>query len=215
MAAPGRAKGPVADLLPPGPPVEVRVSPAPIVVECSGTRIARAEALDAAGRRITEHIEYVWQLEPPGIGRLETVEGSPDRVRVIGGEQPGSGALSVVASGDGSSARADVAVEVVEQLARGRGAEGIPEPELVHHSGSAWRSRMLDGRWQVNTGHRDFRAVEDRPAVKLRYLAMLFAKEVVLRSHLDPRFELPLEQLVEVAAYADRNIAARRGTRRQ
>jgi hypothetical protein len=45
--------------------------------------------------------------------------------------------------------------------------------------------------------------------VDLRYLAMLFAKEVVLRSTLDPRLERPLEQLVEIAAYADRNLAAR------
>ena len=38
---------------------------------------------------------------------------------------------------------------------------------------------------------------------------MLFAKEVVLRSHQDPRFVEPLEQLVEVAAFADRNLANR------
>lgn len=210
-----RSMGPVADLLPPGPPVEVRIAPAPVAVECNGARTARAEALDAAGRRAAEPIEYTWGLEPAGLGRLEPVEGSPARVRVAAGALPGNGALSVVARGDGSSARAEVEVEVVEQLARGRGSEGIPEPELVHHPGASWRSRMLDGRWQVNTGHRDYRVVADRSAVKLRYLAMLFAKEVVLRSHLDPRFEQPLEQLVEVAAYADRNIAARRGPRRQ
>ena len=45
--------------------------------------------------------------------------------------------------------------------------------------------------------------------------ALLFAKEVVLRSGGDPRFEAPLEQLVEVAAYADRRLAAARGGRRK
>ena len=49
----------------------------------------------------------------------------------------------------------------------------------------------------------------DRPQLKLRYLAMLFAKEVVLRSHQDPRFIEPLEQMVEVAAFAGRNLANR------
>ncbi len=53
-----------------------------------------------------------------------------------------------------------------------------------------------------------------RPALKLRYLAMLFAKEVVLRSSQDPRLELPLEPLVEVAAYADRQLSRGRGARR-
>jgi len=38
---------------------------------------------------------------------------------------------------------------------------------------------------------------------------MLFAKEAVLRSHQDPRFIEPLEQLVEVAALAGRNLANR------
>ena len=39
------------------------------------------------------------------------------------------------------------------------------------------------------------------------------AKEVVLRSNADPRLEKPLEQFVEVAAFADRNLS-RRGRRR-
>ena len=72
---------------------------------------------------------------------------------------------------------------------------------------------MVDGKWHVNSGHRDFQDVIDRPSLKLRYLAMLFAKEVVLRSHQDPRLEAPLEQLVEVAGYADRNLAAKKGAR--
>ena len=79
----------------------------------------------------------------------------------------------------------------------------------MHLPGAAWRSRMEDGRWQVNAGHRDYRANADRPALKLRYMAMLFAKEVVLRSGQDPRLEKPLEQLVEVAGYADRRLSER------
>lgn len=71
---------------------------------------------------------------------------------------------------------------------------------------------MEDGRWQVNAGHRDYRATVDRAALKLRYMTMLFAKEIVLRSHQDPRLEAPLEQLVEVGSYADRRLS-RRGRR--
>ena len=50
--------------------------------------------------------------------------------------------------------------------------------------------------------------------LKLRYLAMLFSKEVVLRSAQDPRLEAPLEQMVEVAAYADRNLSKKSRGRR-
>ena len=93
---------------------------------------------------------------------------------------------------------------------------GIPTPEFVHEPGAGWRSRMLEERWQVNSGHREFRAVVDRPTLKLRYLAMLFAKEIVLRSHQDRRpGKTPLEQLVEVAGYADRNLSQKRAPRRR
>jgi len=74
-------------------------------------------------------------------------------------------------------------------------------------------------RWQVNAGHPDYQAATERPALKLRYLAMLFAKEVVLRSAQDPRLDAPLEQLVEVASFADWNLIMQggrgRGARRR
>lgn len=61
--------------------------------------------------------------------------------------------------------------------------------------------------------------VRQKESLKLRYLAMLFAKEVVLRSAQDPRLDAPLEQLVEVASFADWNLIMQggrgRGARRR
>jgi hypothetical protein len=127
--------------------------------------------------------------------------------------EPAEGVLSVVARSGGLETWDEATVEVLEELpSSARSGEGIPEPEFVLQPGAPWRSRMLDdgGRWQVNSGHRDYRTIADQPALKVRYLAMLFAKEVVLLSHQDLRLDKPLEQLVEVAAYADRNLASRR-----
>jgi hypothetical protein len=97
-----------------------------------------------------------------------------------------------------------------EPIALPERVEGIPEPELADFPGAPWRSRLLDGRWQVNSAHPEYRAIAHSPPLKVRYLALLFAKEVVLRSAHDTRLEGPLEQLVEIAAYADRNLAGRR-----
>jgi len=138
----------------------------------------------------------------------------PGRVLFTAGEQEANATLDVVARSGESEVRAAVEVEVLEQIPSGRGKEGIPEPELIDAPGARWRSRMEDGRWQVNSGHREYRAIADRPALKLRYLAMLFAKEVVLRSHQDPRLDQPLEQLVEITAFADRNFARGRKKKR-
>jgi Histidine kinase-, DNA gyrase B-, and HSP90-like ATPase len=208
----GEASPPLAELFPPGPLAEVRLTPSPLRVECGGQRHARARALDAAGRQVEEPVTYRWQLSGP-VGRLK-VRVDPSRVLLTAAAEAATGSLGVLAESGERLARAEVGVEVVDDLPPPRSDEGIPEPELVDYPGATWRSRILDGRWQVNSGHREFRAIAGQPAVKLRYLAMLFAKEVVLRSSQDPRLEAPLEQLVEVAAYADRQLSSRRGKKK-
>jgi hypothetical protein len=205
---------PPVELLPAGPLAAVRLRPARLRAQCATARTVRATAVDAAGRPIEGPVDYAWRLEGP-IGTLRPAEGAPDRVILAAAEAPGAGLIEVMARAGGSVASAAAEVEVVEELPASRGDEGIPEPVLVDNPGAAWRSRMVDGRWEVNSGHREYRSLADRPALKLRYLAMLFAKEIVLRSSQDPRLERPLEQLVEVAAYADRNLSTRGPRRRK
>jgi len=200
-------------LFPPGPLAEVRILPSLLRLECGGERKARAVAVDAAGRPVEAVLAYAWRLTG-GVGALASEDDASPAVTVRAGDRPGKGSLAVVCRSGSVEARDEARVEVVEQLATGRD-EGIPEPELLDLPGAPWRSRVADGRWQVNSGHPEYRAIADRPQLKLRYLALLFAKEVVLRSSGDPRFEVPLEQLVEVAAYADRRLAVSRGRRRK
>jgi hypothetical protein len=196
------------ELLPPGALARVRIAPARVRVECSGTRRVRAVALDANERVIEDGVHFAWRLAGDA-GWLDADAEDAARVLFRAGDFPAAGTLEVTARAGVSEAFAAVPVEVVDEIASRRSPEGIPEPEFVDQPGAAWRSRMEDERWQVNSGHRDFVAIVDRPQLKLRYLAMLFAKEVVLRSHNDPRFVEPLEQLIEVAAFADRNLANR------
>jgi hypothetical protein len=198
-------------LLPPGPLAEVRLTPSPLRVECRGQRRARAQARDESGQAIGERVTFGWSASG-AVGQLVGDTKRADLVTLHAADTPAEGVLTVVARQDGREARAEVPVQVLEELSGGKKDEGIPDPEFVHDPGGAWRSRMLDGRWQVNSGHRDYLAVAERSPLKLRYLAMLFAKEVVLRSHQDPRLAAPLEQMVEVTGYADRNLS-RRGRR--
>ncbi|HEY3175054.1 MAG TPA: ATP-binding protein [Candidatus Polarisedimenticolia bacterium] len=200
------------DLLPPGPLASVTLSPASIRIECGGTRRVRAGAVDATGQLVDEAITFVWSSDA-SVGEIAEGE-SPEQAVFTAVDHPAEGAVRVIARSKEREARAEAPVEVLEELPARRPDEGIPEPELVSQPGSSWRSRMHEGIWQVNVGHREYRAIADRPALKLRYLAMLFAKEVVLKSTQDARLEKPLEQLVEVAAYADRHFAGRRGPRR-
>ena len=201
-----------------GPLASVRLTPSPLRVECRGTRTARAVPLDARGIPLTETVRFHWSLEG-SIGQLRGWGGgdpeTSGRVTLIAGDVPARGALHVVARSGDDNASTQVTVEVVEEIGSRRPDEGIPEPELINEPAASWRSRIQDGRWQVNVGHPEYRAVSERPALKLRLLAMLFAKEIVLRSSQDPRLDEPLEQLVEIASYADRNLAGRRGRARR
>jgi hypothetical protein len=195
-----------AELFPPGALQSVSISPARIVLETGTERTVRAIARDASGSRILAGIELQWEV----FGSVGAIRDQPPGALLVASDSPAEGILSVLARepAAGKEASAAAPVKVVEILPSGTN-EGIPEPELVDAPGAGWRSRLHDGHWQVNSGHPDYRSAASRPATKLRYLALLFAKEIVLRSSQDPRLEEPLEQLVEVAAYADRKISER------
>jgi hypothetical protein len=206
-------RGRAVDLLPPGPLARVQLDPAAVRLACGAARRIRALALDAVGRQVEETVTFAWSVVGP-VGTLNEIDGRRDAVQLQAAEDPGEGAVRVRAGANDREASAEAEVQILDAPFSGASEEGIPEPELVSIPGESWRSRVVDGRWQVNAAHRDFRSVADQPPLKLRYLAMLFSKEVVLRSSQDPRFERPLEQLVEVASYADRKIAERRRGRR-
>ncbi len=203
---PSESVADTAELFPPGPLATVSISPVRVVVEAGSEKLVRGDARDASGRKIAEGVEFAWEIWGP----VGTVRNDPRGVVVAASDSPGEGILSVHARerATGNEASAAAPVEVVEILPAGAN-EGIPEPELVDASGAPWRSRLHEERWQVNSGHPDYRASSARPGTKLRYFALLFAKEVVLRSSQDPRLEDPLEQVVEVASYADRKISER------
>ena len=201
---------PLADLLPAGPLDRVRVTPSPIRVECSGRRGVRAHAQDAKGHAIEDPATYQWSVA----GNVGTItEESPGHAVLIAAAHEADGRVAVTVRSQGREAHTEAEVMVVDEIRPARSGEGIPDPDFVNEPGGSWRSRFVDARWQINAGHRDYRAIAGRPALKLRYLAMLFAKEIVLRSSQDPRLDKPLEQLVEVAAYADRNMNERKTKR--
>jgi hypothetical protein len=195
-------------LFPAGPLARVELMPSPVRLRLGSGRQVTARAVDADGRTVEIPVRFRWHLTG-SVATLRAGE-NPDRCRIEAGDEPGDGMLAVYVWTEDREAMAETAVLVTDELPPGRSTEGIPEPELVDHPAASWRSRLVEGRWEVNSAHPDFRALADDSRLKLRYLALLFAKEVVLLSHQDPRLEAPLEQLVEVAAFGDRNLSGKR-----
>jgi hypothetical protein len=188
------------ELLPPGPLAHVEISPARPRVERLGRRGVRARATDAAGVRIVSGVSYEWRIAE-GAGTLEVADAA---AVFTAGEDAGRTRIAVTARGGGREAHAEVDVLVVDALPEAAGPRpGIPEPVFVDDPRGGWRSRLSDGRWEVNGGHRDFVIAAASPRRKLRYLAALLAKEVVLHSFPVPQGGPVLERLVSVLAMAE------------
>ena len=188
-------------LLPPGPLARVEIRPASARVERLGHCSLRARASDDGGQRLDAGVSFSWTVLGAGV-----VEGVDAAAVFAAGAEVGSARVQVVARAGGREVTAIAEVVVVEELPEAVSLAGIPEPAFVDDARGDWRSRLAGGRWEVNTAHRDFAAAAASPRRKLRYLAALLAKEVVLHSFPVPQGGPLLERLVSVLGVAERGL---------
>jgi hypothetical protein len=204
-----------AHLFPPGPLASVAIQPRDPFVEVSQRRALRAVPRDTQGRRIEGGVRFTWQITDgqvlASVRPVERDGGEPgcgERVLVEAGELPGTLTVAVTASDGAHSLEASTSVQIVEALQRrGQADLGIPEPLPVYAPGEPWHSRVVDERWEYNSGHPDYLATVDDPRRKLRYVATLLGKEIVLRRYRTDAAGAMLEQMVEVLSWIDKRIA--------
>lgn len=206
---PGESDLPAADedrqpsLLPAGPLASLRVLPERARLPRLGARTFRADARDAAGVRIDRALVIEWSAEPEAV----TIEPTGERTALVrAGEETGASILRAVVREGGEEFRAEADIEIVDELDAGAARAGIPEPVFVHEPYGAWRSRLNGERWEVNSGHPDFLLAAETGRRKLRYIASLLAKEVVLHSFPMPQLGPTLERLVSVMAMTERRL---------
>jgi len=192
----------VASFRPPGPLARVEIVPARARVERWGERRLRARATDAAGARVGG-VECTWALVE-GPGSVEAT--GPLEAAFRAGAATGTARVAVTARKENRETSAEAHVEVVEEITGNQPRAGIPEPAFIADPRGDWRSRLAGGRWEVNAAHRDYLSVEGNPRRKLRYLAALLAKEIVLHSYPMPQGGMLLERLVAVLTVADRRL---------
>jgi histidine kinase/DNA gyrase B/HSP90-like ATPase len=191
-------------LLRPGPLAAVEIRPAATRVERLGERRLRAVALDASRIPIREGVDFRWRVEP-ALGTIEP-QAAPAVVFRAGPER-GTVTITASATTIDRSAAASSTVDIVEAMAGAAGPRtGVPEPTFVEESGASWRSRMREGRWEVNSGHADFIAASETSRRRFRYLATLLAKEIVVHSFPSPEIGPALERLVGVLAITERRV---------
>jgi hypothetical protein len=173
----------------------VRIEPGRSRLLVGATRHLKARALDADARPCAGDVGFEWSLA--GAGAL-AADGA--RATYAAPERPAAAQVRVAARQGEARAEAAAEVEVLDELPEA-GGSGVPEPVPVHAPAEPWRSRVLDGKWEYNTGHKDYLAAAADERRRLRYLVHLFAKEVVLRNFGQPADAATLERMVEVLTY--------------
>lgn len=189
------------ELFPPGPLHALTLRPARLELAVTERKELRAIATDENGRGVTEGVAFSWRassaLSLSSDGALASLEGL----------QISNTETVEVTARQGDRERMAVApVRILSELHR-RGDAGIPQPEEVSEPLQTWRSRLADDRWQINTGHPDYRALSPEARPRLRYLAMLLSKEVVTRNFPQPGVGAVLEELVGLLTALERSGA--------
>ncbi len=197
-------------LFPLGPLARVEVKPKKSTLAPLSARRLKAAAFDGDGREINEGIEYHWSVD--GMGDV-VVEDPRSSCRFLAPMTPCETRVKVVAHQGETSAEAFAELKVSDDVDVRDGDAGVPDPQPVTAPSEGWRSRVVEGLWQYNTAHPDYRAVQDDLKRRLRYLVHLFAKEVVLRNFGDLGDAPVLERMVEVLTHVGDNIARRTGAK--
>ena len=193
----------------PGPLFSVRVSPASFIVPVGQSKNLRAVPRDRSRRLVEEDLSFTWEVVE-GAGTLANPDGE-----IVTYTAPGEPCLAkirvtatqrdVVCSGEGLATVTD---SLLPEKKETREQQGLPGYTFRKAPGELWRSRYdLDKNVIViNNGHRDFVYASRSSAMKLRYIARLFVKELVLRNFPgQPAGEL-LERMVELSLYTEEHL---------
>ncbi len=193
-----------------GPLHGARIAPASCVVPVNQSRALRALARDRAGRAVEENLVFRWGIVE-GEGRLEHADG--EIVTFHAPAEPGLTRLRVTVTQDAVACTAEAVVTVTETLLPevrepAASRQGLPGYTFRRAPGELWRSRYDAGQnvIVINNGHRDFVYAARSRALKLRYIARLFAKELVLKNFPGHAADQLLERMIELSLYTEENL---------
>ena len=172
-----------------------------------------ANAAARSGRSVTQQLHFLWRIVE---GEAVLDRQDAQIVKLEAGGEPGLVKVHVTALQADTSCEAEALVTVSAELAVGRDREGsgeraghgLPGYTLKHAPGQLWRSRFDEEHnlIVVNSGHRDFVYSAKSQAVKLRYIARLYAKELVQKNFPGAPSGEVLERMVELTLYMEPHL---------
>lgn len=195
----------------PGPLYRLLVSPRSSTVRVGETTKLRAVARDRSKRPIDSGIEISWRVVEGG-GELAPGEG--EFVEYRAPEEPEVAVVEATARQGEVALEARATVTVVAELIHRRPGEetafknGLPGYTFRRAPGELWRSRYeaAQSLIVINNAHADFIFASRQEKTKLRYIARLYAKEIVLENFPGASPGELLERMVELTLYVEDNL---------
>ncbi len=192
----------------PGPLHKLMISPASSVIGVGDRKKLKAVARDKSGRMIDSGLDYEWRVWE-GAGSIDGIDAAyaeysaPDEPCVATVElRVRQGETIVVAN-----ALVTVTAELIHRPSGGAGASrrGLPGYTYKKAPGELWRSRYETEKSVIviNNAHADFIYASRQGMTKIRYIARLFAKELVLANFPEVTKEELLERMVELTLYTE------------
>ena len=194
-----------------GPLYRVDIRPASAMVEIGKSRNLRAVARDKSRREIESNVSFRWRVEQ-GAGDLDRMDG--EYVEYRAPAEPELAKITVVAVQEEVEVEAESLITVTADLIPEPGehpsgaGRGLPGYTYAYAPGELWRSiyEIEKTLITVNSGHPDFVHASKQRAAKLRYIARLFAKEIIISNFPGESKEQLLERMIELELYMEENL---------
>lgn len=193
-----------------GPLYRARIAPASCVLPVGKARSFRAVARDRSSRTIEDGLYFQWRIVEGG-GSLENADG--EIASYIAPAEPALVKLALAVTQYDVTCEAEALVTVTDSLIPesrepSSPRKGLPGYTFERAAGQLWRSRFNTEQnvIVVNNGHRDFVYASKTKALKLRYIARLYAKELVLQNFPGESADRLLERLIELSLYTEENL---------
>lgn len=194
-----------------GPLHKLLISPASSVIGVGESRKLRAVARDRSGRTVDSDVRFEWRIFE-GAGSLEGTDSA--YAEYTAPEEPCIVTIELRATQGETLLVANALITVTAELVRrpagtsAAGRRGLPGYTYRKAPGELWRSRYDPEQSviYINNAHADFVFASRHPMTKVRYIARLFAKELVLANFPEADREELLERMVELTLYTEENL---------
>ena len=193
-----------------GPLHKLTISPSSSVIGVGDTRKLRAVARDRAGRIVDSDISYEWRI----LGGNGTLSGTDSvYAEYTAPEEPCVVTVELRARQGETLLAANALITVTAELIQrpvgvSSSRRGLPGYTYRKAPGELWRSKYDPNSSVIviNNAHADFIYASRQTMTKLRYIARLFAKELVLANFPESTKEELLERMVELTLYTEENL---------